>query len=81
MKYVCDYCGKPHDSFESATLCENSHNEEIRREEEREAKNEQINTLIGDYIKEYKRFPDVSITINGDDITISGLFDIDWEEI
>lgn len=63
MKFVCDYCGKPHDTLLDAESCEKSHEEELKAKAVKKEKEEEINKLIHSFYDEYGCLPAIRIDI------------------
>lgn len=75
MKFICEYCEKQYDDHDSALLCEKSHEEEVAQEREREERNDDINLLINNFIRDYKMFPDISIDEDKRDVAVKSLIE------
>ena len=73
VTYKCEKCGKEYEDAEKASACEERHEVELEerkraRAVRRERENE-INNLIGQYVKDYGSYPIIKMTVSNKEIS------------
>ena len=85
VNYICEVCGKTHESEKAAIQCEERHATLARQREENAQKEakllDAIDSAVNLYVSKYHKMPPVTLTEENQDILIEAMARVIFEPI